>query len=96
MSERYPLPSDARRHEVQQLGNLARALDDEAAARAEWRGYHNAEVRDELRRAAGTVRLVATLVVQGGMSDARARFWITAGRDYLRLVRRADRRGVIR
>jgi hypothetical protein len=59
-------------------------------------GSHNGVVRDELMRAAGVIRFVATLIVQGGMDTAQAKFWMVATADYLRTVQRLDMRGVIR
>lgn len=95
MSTLYPIPTAERRSMVQLLADYARALDSEAQARVGL-GSWNATVRTELMRAAGTIRFVATLIVNGSMSDRRARFWLKATDDYLALVRRADSRGVIR
>lgn len=92
----YPMPTPERRRIVQLLSSAAGILDDEAAARRTSDGTHNDIVRAELERAAGALRFVATLVVNGSMSTRKARFWMIATRDYLRLVRRMDQRGVIR
>jgi hypothetical protein len=93
----YPLPTPQRRRIVQQLGHLARELDGEVEGRREFgSGVWQDTVTTELQRSAGTVRLVATLVLQGAMSTPRAGFWLAATRDYLKLVRRADLSGVIR
>lgn len=92
---RYPLPTAERRSIVQKLSDYARGLEAEADDRRGL-GSWNGVVRDELRRAAGAVRLVATLVLNGSMSMRKAKFWLKATDDYVRLVRRADRRGVIR
>lgn len=91
----YPLPTDARREAVQILSDNARELDAEADAR-EGGGAHNSTVRLELMRAAGVLRLVATLIIQGRMPTAEARFWIVAAAEYVRTVQRLDHRGVIR
>jgi hypothetical protein len=93
-STRYPLPTERTRSIVQRLSEQARELDAEADAR-KLRGSWNAVVRDEIRRAAGVVRLVATFVVNGTYGPKRAMFWITSTDAYLTLVRNADRRGVI-
>lgn len=93
---RYPLPGAERRVIIQELAELARALDAEAESRLPKLGTWNDVVHLELARAAGVVRLVATLLVNGSMSDRRGHFWLVASRDYLRLVRRADKGGVIR
>lgn len=95
MTTLYPLPTAERRSIVQKLSDYARSLDDEADARRGL-GSWNDVVRDELRRAAGAVRLVATLVLNGSMSIRKAKFWLKATADYVRLVERADRKGVIR
>jgi hypothetical protein len=92
---RYPIPTPERRAIVQRLSALTAELDAEAASRIRGGGWNNA-VRHELRRAAGSLRLVATLIVNGSMSTERARFWTAAAQDYLQLVRRADRSGIIR
>lgn len=92
----YPLPSPERRQIVQHLSAIARTLDDEAEARKFSAGLHNAVVLREIARSAGQVRFIATLVVQGGMSIRRAKFWLVAASDYLNLVQRSDQRGVIR
>lgn len=94
MTSRYPIPTEQSRRLVQRLSDQARELDAEAKARRG--GSWNAIVRSELERAAGLVRLVATLVVNGTYGPKRAQFWITATDQYLVLVRRADIRGVIR
>jgi len=91
----YPIPTDERRRIVQALGQVARDLDDEASTRR-GKGSHNGIVRDELMRAAGVVRLVATLVLNGSYTTQRAKFWVVASADYLRIVQRLDERGVIR
>lgn len=92
----YPMPTPQRRRIVQRLSEITRTLDDEAGLREILDGQHDRMIADELRRAAGSLRFVATLVVQGGMSTARASFWTVAASDYLALVQRADRSGVIR
>jgi hypothetical protein len=91
----YPMPTPERRRIVQLLSEGASILDDEAASRRTADGRHNDIVRDELERASGTLRFVATLVVNGSMSTRKARFWMVATADYLKLVRRMDRRGII-
>lgn len=91
----YPVPTEERRRITQELSDHARALDAEAEARRAG-GSHNHTVRHELLNAAAAIRLVSTLIIQGGMSTRRARFWIVAVRDYMKLVDRADARGVIR
>jgi hypothetical protein len=50
----------------------------------------------EIRRAAGQLRLVTTLLVQGGMATGRGKQWVEGAKAYLRLVRSADNTGVIR
>jgi hypothetical protein len=90
----YPLPSPERRTLVQIISDNARELDAEAAARRE--GAHELTVRNELMRAAGVLRLVATLIVQGRMSTRQAKFWMVAAAEYLNMVQRTDERGVIR
>lgn len=100
----YPLVTPERRAIVQRLAALALELDDEVRKRtvqAEQDRLHdlgswNAMISDELARAAGTVRFVATLIIQGAMSTMRARFWLASTQSYLRLVRSADRSGTIR
>lgn len=92
----YPLPSPERRRIVQLLADAALELDAEVAERQPGEGIHNDTVRGELMRAAGALRFVATLIINGSMSERRARFWMAATADYLELVRRADRRGIIR
>lgn len=91
----YPMPSPERRRIVQHLSTVALELDAEAKSRNVFAGQHNAMVRTELERSAGALRLVATLVIQGGMSTRKAKFWAVAATDYLKLVQRADRAGVI-
>jgi hypothetical protein len=91
----YPIPTRERREVVRILSDNARELDAEAEAR-KGQGSHNGVVRDELMRAAGVIRFVATLIVQGGMDTAQAKFWMVATADYLRTVQRLDMRGVIR
>lgn len=99
----YPITSPERRSIVQRLGNLAAELDHEArlrTVRAETDerldlGSWNSMVADELARSAGTVRFVATLVIQGGMSIARAKMWLVSTQSFVKLVRRADAKGVI-
>lgn len=88
-------PSPERRMIVRELSDLARALDDEASDRAPRVGTWNDIVQNEIKRAAGVVRLVATLVLNGSYSERRAHFWLLATRDYLQLVRRTNIRGVI-
>jgi hypothetical protein len=99
----YPIPTPERRRIVQKLAELAAELDAEVRHRtvsAEADGRHdmgswNAMVADELARSAGTIRFVATLIIQGGMSTTKARFWLASTVSYIKLVRRADNRGVI-
>jgi hypothetical protein len=91
----YPLPSPERRRIVQHISAIALELDAEAKARKLGEGSHNAVVRAELERAAGALRFVATLIIQGGMSTRRAKFWMVAASNYLNLVQRVDRAGVI-
>lgn len=91
----YPLPTVERRNIVRDLGEYARTLDAEADSRATG-GSHNWIVRSELMRAAGVIRLVATLVVNGTYSTAEARRWIDATQAYLIMVSRVDSQGVIR
>lgn len=92
----YPIPTDERRDIVRELSAAARILDAEAEARATPAGSWNTVVRAELARAAGSIRLVATLIVQGGMSTPKARFWLASTRAYLALVKSTDAYGVIR
>lgn len=100
---RYPIPTPERREIVRRLGNLAAELDAEVRSRtiqAEADSRHdlgswNAMVADELARAAGTVRFMATLVIQGDMSLAKARFATACTVSFIKLVRRADNKGVI-
>lgn len=94
MTTTTPLPTPERRRIVQEFGEHARILDAEAARRAGG-GTHDAIVKHELMRSAGSIRLVATLVVNGSMSTRRAKFWLASSRAYLALVSRADRDGVI-
>lgn len=91
----YPLPTPDRREVVQIISDNARELDAEAELR---RGgvAHNATVRHELMRAAGVLRFVATLIIQGAMPTAEAKFWMVAAAEYVRTVHRTDQRGVIR
>lgn len=93
----YPVPSSERRDIIRELSEICRALDDEADERTRPPrvGSWNEVVRVEIMRAAGTLRLVATLIVNGSYSDRVARFWIVAARDYLALVERTNERGVI-
>lgn len=91
----YPIPTPTRRRIVRELGEIARQLDSEADRRRGM-GQHDRVVRDELLRSAGSLRFVATLVVNGSMSTPKAQFWMVSARAYLALVNRADRRGVIR
>lgn len=91
----YPVPTEERRKITQELAEHARTLDAEADARRTG-GSHNHLVRHELLNSAAAIRLVSTLIIQGGMSTRKARFWLVAVRDYMKLVSRADRRGVIR
>ena len=100
----YPIVTPERRKIVQKLGELAEELEAEVRVRtvraeADHRydlGGWNAVVADELARSAGTIRFVATLIVQGGMSTGRARFWLASTVAYLKLVRLSDNAGVIR
>jgi hypothetical protein len=93
----YPIATPQRRRIVQSLGELARELDAEVEARVEFGGgVWNDMVITELRRAAGTIRFVATLVVNGSMPTPTALFSLTSAKAYLALVRRADLAGVIR
>lgn len=92
---RYPVPTPERRRIVQELSEHARSLDAEAEARKSG-GSHNSVVRHELLNSAAVIRLVSTLIVQGGMSTQKARFWLASTRDYMKLVDRADSTGVIR
>ncbi|WP_157001449.1 hypothetical protein [Agromyces laixinhei] len=92
----YPLPTPERRKITQQLAALAATIDDEAKARTPRVGVWSDIVRHELLRSAGTVRLVNTLIVNGAMSTAQAKFWLKATRDYVNMIRRADQQGVIR
>ena len=91
----YPLPTAERRAIVQELAQHARDLDAEAESRRNG-GSHNHTVRHELLNSAAAVRLVSTLIVQGNMSTRKARFWLVSTRNYMQLVKRADRTGVIR
>ena len=100
----YPIPTPERRRIVQKLGELAAELDYEVDRRtemadADWKmkhGSHNAMVRDELQQSAISLRIVATLIVQGGMSTGKARYWVASAVAYMKLVRLADNQGVIR
>lgn len=99
----YPTQTPERRRIVQKLSDLARELDAEVERRTamadtdarERMGSHNAMVRDELKQSAISLRLVATLIVQGGMSTGKARLWVASAIAYMKLVRRADNQGVI-
>lgn len=99
----YPTITPERRKIVQKLSELAEELDAEVRVRtvraeADHRhdlGGWNAVVADELARSAGTIRFVATLIVQGGMSTTRARFWLASTIAYLKLVHLSDNSGVI-
>lgn len=91
----YPVPTAERRSITQELSEHARTLDAEAEARRSG-GSHNHTVRHELLNASAAIRLVTTLIIQGGMSTRRARFWLAATRNYMKLVASADARGVIR
>lgn len=91
----YPIPTPERRRIVQKLSELAIELDTDAENRR-GRGGHNAMVRDELIQSAISLRLVSTLIVQGAMSTPKARLWVASAIAYMKLVRRADNRGVIR
>jgi hypothetical protein len=98
------IPSRDRRYMVRTLADIAIQLDDEAKARddmaradrtlglASW----NDTMTLEIRRAAGQLRLVTTLLVQGGMATGRGKQWVEGAKAYLRLVRSADNTGVIR
>lgn len=92
--ELTPIPTPKRRLIVNELSKAARELDIEAAKRIGV-GGHNAAVRHELLNSAAAIRLVCTLIVQGGMSTPKARFWLASVDAYMQLVRRADARGVI-
>ena len=89
-----PLPTPERRAIVQHLSMVSSALDADAADRSA--GGWDGAVSLELRKASGSLRLVAAMVVIGAMSTRRARFWAEAASDYLDLVKRADRAGIIR
>ena len=91
----YPLPTEKRRRIVQELSEIAQACDAEAQSRIGL-GSHNNVVRHELLNSAAALRLVCTLIVQGGMSTKRAEFWLVSARQYMSLVQSADRTGVIR
>lgn len=93
----YPVPTPERREIVRRLSDSARALDEEASKRLPiepdtW----NAVTVPEIRRAAGVVRFASTLVVNGSMPDVQARFALDAAESFVRLVRRADRKGIVR
>lgn len=94
-AKRYPVPTPERRRIVQELSEFARQLEVEADMRFSGFGSHDQTVRHELLNSAAAVRIVCTLIVQGGMSTNKARFWLVAVRDYMKLVNRADRHGVI-
>jgi hypothetical protein len=84
----YPIPTPERRAIVVELSEIARALDDEAATRT-------LRIRTELQNSAGTVRLVATLVLNGSYSEGRSRLWLHSSRNYLSLVQSSNDLGVI-
>lgn len=98
------IPSRDRRYMVREISQIAIELDTEAKTRdamahadrslglASW----NDTVSLEIRRAAGQLRLVGTLLVQGGMRTTRGRQWLEGARAYRDLVKSADDRGVIR
>ena len=93
--------SREKRSIVRRLAVLAVELDDEVRIRETMSEFDggmgwNMSVAHELRRSAGTVRFVATLILQGNMSAARARLWLNATTSYLKLVRSADNEGIIR
>lgn len=92
----YPVPTPERRQITQKLAALASTLTDEANDREGNGGAWNDIVRHELLRSAGTVRFVTTLIVNGSMSTSQAKFWLKATRDYVNMIRRADKAGVIR
>ena len=104
MTTLYPIPTGERRNIVRKLSELAEELDAEVRVRTVRAdadaqmdlGSWNAMVADELARSAGTIRFVATLIIQGGMSTARARYWLASTVAFIKLVRLADNRGVIR
>lgn len=95
VATRYPLPTPERRRITQRLTDLAATIDAEAKDRAGSGGVWNDIVRHELLRSAGTVRFVLTLIVNGSMSTSQAKFWLKATADYVRMIQRADRAGVI-
>ena len=92
---KYPRTNDERRAIVQHLSAAALELDAEASWRRMHDGTYSGIVRDELERSAGVIRFVATLIVQGGMSTRKAKFWMVAVDGYMRMVKRADIEGVI-
>lgn len=100
----YPIPTPERRRIVQKLSELAAELDAAAEHRGAMAaederqrlGTHNAMVADELKQSAISLRLVSTLIVQGGMATGKARMWVASAIAYMKLVRLADNRGVIR
>lgn len=91
----YPIPTAERRRIVQELSEYARQLESEADRRFSGVESHEQTVRHELLNSVAAIRLVCTLIVQGNMSTNKARFWLVAVRDYIKLVNRADRHGVI-
>jgi len=104
MTALYPIITPERRNIVRKLGQLAEELDAEVRVRtvqakvdAKYSlGSWNAMISDELARSSGTIRFVATLIIQGGMSTGRARLWLLSTVSFLKLVRLADNEGVIR
>lgn len=92
-SRPLPTPTPTMRAILARLTEAARALDTEARTRAD--GGWDRVVRLELERAAGSVRLVCTLIVRGIITEPTAQLWADAADSYLELVRRADAFGVI-
>jgi hypothetical protein len=93
----YPVPTPARREAVRRLSSNARALD-EAAERLDPNesGSWNPVAIPEVRRAAGYLRLAATLVVNGTLTDDETATVVRGAASFVDLVRRVDRKGVIR
>jgi hypothetical protein len=93
------IPTDERRKIVQSLSRSARELDDEIRDREAYQaidpGGWNGTVILELRRAAGVMRLSATLALQGGMPIELARMAMMSAVAFIKLVRATTNAGVI-
>lgn len=97
LSPPYPVPTPHRREAVRRLGLAAMELDETATKLdATEHGSWNPVVIPEIRRAAGYVRLAATMVVNGTLTDEQTATTVRGVASFLELVRRVDRKGIIR